>query len=93
MVPHPPAGHPPQVQHRRLAGGGAVGVAVDQQVLVEAEQRVVERRAVRPDLDAGEARYLVQVAAVQLDAPFQAAGRALLLGAQPDRGRLLVAEQ
>ena len=93
MIPHASARHAAQVQHWGLAGGSAVGVAVDQQVLVEAEQGVVEGGVVCADFDAGQASEIAQVAAMQLNAAFESSRCALFLGAEPDRSRGLIAEQ
>ena len=93
MILGPATGHPAQVQHGRMAGGCAVGVAVDHEVLIKSEQRVVERRSVRAHLDAGQPDDVTQVSPVQLDASFEPAGRALLLGPSAHRLRVLVADQ
>lgn len=81
------------MQDRRLAGGSAVSVPIDQQVLIEAEQRVVERGVVGADLDTGQVDNVAQVAAMELDTSFESACGAFLLGAEPDCGGGLIAEQ
>ncbi len=84
MLPHLPGGQAPEVQDGVLSGEAAVGVAVDEQVVVEAVERVVQDRAVGADLDAVEPGHVGEIAAHHLHTAFQPAGRALVDGSLDD---------
>ena len=85
MVEQPPAREAPQVQHRRLPGRDAVRVAVDEQLVVVAVDRVVERRRVQPHGDVRLVERLAHVDERKPDPSRQPVADALLCSAQRDR--------
>src|SRR5687767_7097660 len=79
VVPESAAGYAPKVEYGRLASRGAEHVAVDQQVLIEAIERVVQRCPVGADLDSRYICDFAEVSPLKLNTSLKSTGRSFLL--------------